>query len=77
MGPNFKAYYNNLNSGTPDLVYCNFAALHLAIQITPGNRLSSSDHIPLHIKINTNPITIPIETRFNFNKVNWKCFTVD
>ena len=77
LGPDFKTYFNNINKGTPDLVFCNFPALHLAIHITPGDRLSASDHIPIHIQINSNPIIIPAPLKFNFNQADWSNFRED
>ena len=74
LGPNFKTFFSNIISGTPDLVFCNLSALNLAINITPGKRLSSSDHIPIHIQLNTNPIAIPTDFKFNLNRADWEGF---
>ena len=70
MGPNFKTYFSHVISGTPDLVFCNLLALNLAINITPGERLPSSDHILIHIQLNTNPIAVPTQTRYNLSRAN-------
>ena len=35
LGPDFKTFFNSVNNGTPDLLFCNFPALHLAVNITP------------------------------------------
>ena len=36
--------------------------------------MTTSDHIPIHIEINSNPIAIPSEPRLNYNKANWEGF---
>ena len=51
--------------------------MNLAINITSGKRLSLSDHIPIHIQLNTNPIAIPTDSRFNLNRANWEGFRED
>ena len=74
LGPHFKTYFNNINSGTPDLIFGNNQILNLAVQISPGDRLPFSDHIPIHIKLNSNPIAIPADPKFNLHKANWEEF---
>ena len=74
IGPHFKTFFNHIHSGTPDLIFCNTQALNLAIQISSGDRLPYSDHIPIHIKLNSNPIAIPTDLKFNLHKANWEEF---
>lgn len=74
LGPNFHTYYSSINKGKPDLIFCNSLFTQFATNINPGTRLPTSDHIPIHIEVNSNPIAIPSEPRYNFNKANWEGF---
>ena len=70
LGPNFNTYFK----GQPDLVFGNTLLIKFAINISPDERLPTSDHILIHVEVNSNPIAIPSEPRFNFNKANWEGF---
>ena len=77
LGPNFNTYFSAINKGKPDLVFGNTLLSKFAINITPSDRLPTSDHIPTHVEINSNPIAIPSEPRFNYNRANWEGFRLD
>ena len=74
LGPNFNTFYSSINKGKPDLLIGNSLITQFAIHISPGNRLSTSDHIPIHLEINSNPIAIPTQPSFNYNRANWEGF---
>ena len=75
LGPNFKTFFSSTRSGKPDIVLGNTQMANLAIYITAGKRLSSSDHIPIHIQINSSPIAIPLPIpQLNYNRANWEGF---
>ena len=77
MGPKFNTYFSAINKGKPDLIFENIHLPKFAINISSGDRLPSSDHIPIHVEINSNPIAIPSEPRFNYNRANWEGFRHD
>ena len=74
LGPNFNTFFSAMNKGKPDLIFGNSLLTQFALNITPGDRLTTSDHIPIHIEINSNPIAIPSKPRLNYNKANWEGF---
>lgn len=72
IGPEFKTYVTPRACGTPDIVLTNNKFTH-NIQISPGP-LTTSDHLPILMKISASPIQIPIAPRYDFNKANWDNF---
>ena len=68
LGPNFNTFFSAMNKGKPDLIFGNSLLTQFALNITPGDRLTTSDHIPIPIEINSNPIAIPSKPRLNYNK---------
>ena len=75
LGPDFKTFFSSTNSGKPDIIIGNNAILDLAIHITEGDRTPASDHLPIHIQLNTSPILVPSTyKRLNFNRANWEGF---
>ena len=52
LGPNFHTFFSDINIGKPDLVFGNTLLTNFAINISPGERLPTSDHIPIHVEIN-------------------------
>ena len=70
LGQNFNTFFSSINKGKPDLVFGNTLLSKFAINISSGERLPTSDHIPIHVEINSNPIAIPSGPRFNYNKAN-------
>lgn len=78
LGPNFKTYFNSVNKGKPDIILGNKDILKFAVHITEGDRLCASDHLPIHIQLNTSPIAIPAnESRLNLNRANWEGFRME
>lgn len=73
LGPHFKTYITPRASGSPDIVLANNKLTH-NVHISPGP-LTTSDHIPVIIKISMAPIQVPVNPRFNYNKANWERFT--
>lgn len=73
IGPDFKTYITPRASGTPDIVLTNNKINH-NIQLIPGP-LTTSDHIPIIIKVSASPIQIPVTPRLNFKKANWQNFS--
>ena len=70
LGPHFPTFINARCSSTPDIAFANKKAFH-NYNITPGPQ-TSSDHTPIIIKISTNPIAIPIHTRFQYSRADWE-----
>lgn len=75
IGPNFKTFITSRSSGTPDIILTNNKFTH-NIHVQPGP-ITSSDHIPVLIKISTSPIQIPVTPRPNYNRANWENFTAE
>ena len=72
LGPDFKTWYSGGHSGKPDIVI----GKHLhryALNITEGRKITS-DHIPIHVHLNCNPILVPAAPRLDFAKANWEQF---
>ena len=67
MGPEFPMMVRKKTK--PDVVLANRQAF-LNISMEPGP-LTTSDHLPIKIKISTKPITIEQKKGFNFGKANW------
>lgn len=72
IGPHFPTYYAHNAATTPDIILTNYRTYH-NIHITQGP-LTSSDHIPILLKISTAPIQAPISPRPCFAKANWEKF---
>ena len=56
----------------PDIALTNKQA-HLNTYLKAGP-LTPSDHLPIIMKISTNPIQIPITPRLQFSKSNWTLY---
>lgn len=74
VGPFFKTYITPRASGTPDIALVN-NKFNFNLQISPGP-LTTSDHLPLVMKVSTSPIQIQVPPRLNFDKANWDNFTM-
>lgn len=72
VGPFFKTYVTPRASGTPDIVLVN-NKFNYNIQISPGP-LTTSDHLPLVIRMSTSPLQVPVPPRLNFHNANWENF---
>lgn len=70
MGLDFRTYHSREATGKPDLLLGNNKT-YFNYAVTQGG-LSTSDHIPLIIKISTKPIKLRTNTvpAFNFRKAN-------
>lgn len=75
LGPQFKTFTGHRSLTTPDRVFCNNqATLNYHLQQGP---ITSSDHIPIVMKLSTSPIQIPIKERYVMNQANWLGFKYD
>ena len=72
MGPEFKTVINNRGSGTPDIILGN-RHMHMNLQIQQGP-LTTSNHLPIIIKIATKPISVKGTKRLCYKKANWEKF---
>ena len=72
IGPEFKTWIAPTGSGTPDIVLANQQA-HFNISLQQGP-LTSSDHLPLLVKISTKPILIAETKRFKIKEADWPKF---
>ena len=70
MGPDFRTFIHR--NGKPDLIFSNKLAF-LNFAIIRGN-LTSSDHLPVILKLSTKPIAKEGTERFKFVNVNWELF---
>ena len=68
LGPNFNTFHFSISKGKPDIILCNDLFTKFAIHITPGQRLSASDHILTRVQINSNPILFLTNPKLNFIK---------
>lgn len=71
-GPDFNTYITTRAVGNPDIVLTNNRWLH-NIHITPGP-LTTSDHLPVIIKISASPIQVPIQPVLDKKNANWDNF---
>lgn len=71
-GPFFKTYVTPRATGTPDVVLVN-EKFNYNLLITPGP-LTTSDHIPVEIKLSASPLQKRVPPRLDFAKANWEHF---
>lgn len=68
----FDTWISPVGVGKPDIMLTNNNDfLNIAVSAGPH---TTSDHIPIVIKLATSPIMLPSSPRFNFNKANWESF---
>lgn len=72
LGPDFHTYITQGGSGTPDIILCNNRLVH-NLQIRPG-QLTTSDHLPIIIKIAASPIQVPAPKKYDLRRANWEAF---
>ena len=72
MGPDIRMWIGPRGIGTPDIVLGN-QNMHMNSSITQGP-LTSSDHIPMIIRLSTKAITISKRPTLSYQKVNWENF---
>ena len=70
MGPDFRTLIHR--NGKPDLVFSN-NLVFLNYAIIQG-KLTSSDHLPLIIKLSTKPIVKEGQDRYKFKAASWELF---
>ena len=75
IGPEFPTFLRHNASTKPDIVLSNSVAYHNTHM--EAGPLTTSDHIPIILKITGNPIQIPIKPRFQFNKGNWEDYKAE
>ena len=73
LGPDFPTTFTYAGTGRPDLIFSNRQSLLFHHHVSHGPPCGS-DHIPLILKISSNPITIPSPPRFDFNSADWDNF---
>lgn len=72
LGPDFNTFLRGRLHGKPDVLFCNrFHNLNYALTQGP---LSTSDHIPVVLKLSTRPILVAATPRPNLTQVNWDIF---
>ena len=72
IGPNFPTYISSNSNTTPDLILCNKKVYHnFTIEKGP---VTTSDHLPVILKLTTNAIREIIPPKFNFKKADWDKF---
>ena len=72
LGPEFKTWIHPTNTGTPDIILGN-RKIHLNVSITQGP-VTTSDHIPIIVKISTKPIMTPSKKHLQIKKADWAKF---
>ena len=72
LGPDFNTFIGERGTGKPDIMITNQHA-YLNYSINQGP-ITSSDHLPLIIKLATKPIRIEIKESYNFKKADWNKF---
>ena len=73
LGPDFPTCFTGNGTGRPDLAIANRQSMHLHHHLSPG-KLCGSDHIPLILRISTNPIAIPSPPHFSYKHADWDAF---
>lgn len=72
FGPNFPTYINQRSGTTPDIIVSNNRTFHNVI-IEPGP-LTSSDHLPVLVKITAHAIKEPTPPSLIYSRANWDKF---
>ena len=72
LGPEFDTWFRPPRKGRPDIVLGNRNVHHnISIQAGPA---STSDHVPLIIKVSGKPIVIKGKEKYKIKKANWNKF---
>ena len=72
LGPDFKTVVTPRGVGNPDVILGN-NKIHFNLLIDQGP-ITSSDHLPVIVKLATKPIAIQPVKKRNFKKANWQGF---
>jgi len=71
IGPDFPTFFGN-STGKPDIVLGN-KNIHFNYTLTQG-QITTSDHLPMILILDTRPIKAKITRTFNYKKANWNLF---
>ena len=72
LGPDFQTVITERGTGNPDIILGN-RKVHFNLMITQGP-ITSSDHLPIIMKIATKPLIIKTQKKLNIKKANWDRF---
>ena len=73
LGPEFKTFITRAHATSPDIALGNrFAHLNITIQQGP---ITTSDHIPMYIRLATKPIASKKVKTWKIHKADWGKFT--
>ena len=72
LGPDFKTVIYERGAGNPDILLGN-NRVHFNLMVTQG-MITTSDHLPVIIKISTKPIVIRTQKRLGIKKADWEKF---
>ncbi|KAG0417979.1 RNA-directed DNA polymerase from mobile element jockey, partial [Dictyocoela roeselum] len=70
IGPYFPTFFTHRSKTTPDIILCNNKTIHNHYA-EPGPA-TPSDHTPVILTINSNPIQTKIKERKNFKRADWE-----
>ena len=73
LGPDFPTCFTHNGTGRPDLILSNRQTLPFHHHISHGP-LCGSDHLPVILKISSNPISIPSSPTPDYHLTNWDDF---
>ncbi len=73
LGPDFPTCFTHNGNGRPDLILSNRQSLLFHHYISHGP-LCGSDHVPLILKISSNPISIPSPPVSDYRSADWETF---
>ena len=74
LGPDFNTFYSGNKKGKPDIILGNRLLDMFNKYISQGPRVGS-DHIPIHIELDTKPILIKTnDPAPNYREANWDAF---
>ncbi len=72
LGPHFPTFIRHGSATNPDKVFTNKHCYHNTL-IEPGN-VTSSDHIPIILKISSRPFYTKQHETYQYNKADWQYF---
>ncbi len=74
IGPDFPTFISHNSRSTPDIILTNNKTYHnIDIQTGPT---TSSDHLPIIIKITAKPVKIETSPTYSLKKTNWEEFKI-
>ena len=73
LGPDFPTCFNHRGKGRPDLIFANRQTIQFNHHISAGPPCGS-DHIPIIVKISTNPISVPARPHLDYKNTDWEQF---